>query len=465
MLTFILGSVCAIAAVSFSSWMWHRFPFHIIVFFALFAVVDVFFPAAYWSLYGQVNNPSWLTPLDLSELAVGLSFYSLFLAIFAFFAVTIGGDLRSDQTPSLFNSDVEHRLMLLLIAFLSFTVIKMILEMFAFGGVYSWFMSRLIISSLSETEGSTGILYVILAKLPVREVFQALVGVGFYFRRQSRFRIALTYFFPLVAITFALLTFLRGSVLTCLFVLIFAEYLRRRGEPKRHLKVGIGRSLAPMILALVLGFVTVYAFGAVRDKFRELASGKSEVQTESLVILPTFLTAGHGLLGVSHILLNYDQAIPKLGGKTYVDMLLLPVPRFIYKSKPAWYGVDDITKGMGWPPTTQFAVTMPGEAFANFGVLGLLMAAPMGAIFGLLQRFMVENVARHLLLAPVVLFQMASTTNWMSFTGFMNSLPLVVFLSILAYLILGFPKLTKQGRLETGQPKGGLTPGQDSRSI
>ena len=65
----------------------------------------------------------------------------------------------------------------------------------------------------------------------------------------------------------------------------------------------------------------------------------------------------------------------------------MPIPRAIYKSKPEWYGIDDITTGMGWPSSSQSAVTMPGEAYANFGWFGLFVAVFYGVFFGLFLKF------------------------------------------------------------------------------
>jgi hypothetical protein len=164
----------------------------------------------------------------------------------------------------------------------------------------------------------------------------------------------------------------------------------------------------------------------------------SNLDTEVVLTLPTFITAGHGLLGISHIVAEYGQSVPFLGGKTYFDMLLLPVPRTIYTAKPAWYGIDDITRGLGWPESTQSAVTMPGEAFANFGLFGLLMAIPMGLLFGQLEKTMRVNIIRYLLLGPTVFFQMVAVTNWMSFTGFMNAAQLlIILLFITSYIRRG----------------------------
>lgn len=162
--------------------------------------------------------------------------------------------------------------------------------------------------------------------------------------------------------------------------------------------------------------------------------------------MPTVLTAGAGLLGVSKIVAQYGTTVDYFRGKTYLDMALLPVPRAIYRSKPKWYGIDDISKRMGWPETTQSAVTMPGEAFANFGLAGLLMAIPMGAGFGLMWRLASRSKVRLILVGPTLFFQAVTVTMWMSFTGLMNAMPLIVLLGALG------PFLERRRRLagETG---------------
>ena len=75
---------------------------------------------------------------------------------------------------------------------------------------------------------------------------------------------------------------------------------------------------------------------------------------------------------------RYGHDLDFLMGKTYIDMLLLPIPRAIYKSKPEWYGIDDITTGMGWPSSSQSAVTMQVKLTQIFGWFGLFVAVFYG---------------------------------------------------------------------------------------
>lgn len=447
MLTIVLATVCALAALALLIWVWARSPFHPAASFALFAIVDVFFPAAYWTLFGQVENPEWLPILSGEKVLSGLAFYSTFFFIFIFCVIGGASGFRKHSVINQWQmSGVESRLQKTLWVLLILTLTKMGAEIISYGGITPWVWSRVLIASAANADGTTVAGESLFATLPLRDAFQALVGLGFYFRQRSKHTRLFTYFFPSVALLLAMATFLRGTVLTCVITLIFAEFLRVQAE-RRLSTVGRGRKLGPVAMAVLAGVLSIYLYGSVRDSFRVVVSGN--VDTEVVLVLPTFITAGHGLLGVSHIVAEYGQSVPFLDGKTYFDMLLLPVPRSIYTSKPAWYGIDDITRGMGWPESTQSAVTMPGEAFANFGLFGLLVAIPMGLLFGQLQKTMRVDKIRHLLLGPTVFFQMASVTSWMSFTGFMNAVQLLVALLIVASYIRngGMPLYSRRRRV------------------
>jgi drug/metabolite transporter (DMT)-like permease len=78
---------------------------------------------------------------------------------------------------------------------------------------------------------------------------------------------------------------------------------------------------------------------------------------------------------------------------------------------------------------------MPGEAFANFGLAGLLVAIPMGAGFGLLWRMARRSEVRLLLVGPTVFFQAVAVTTWMSFTGLVNAIPAIVLLTVVGTLL------------------------------
>lgn len=433
MLTIIFAAVCSFAIIILIAWVWRKSAFHIAVAFGLFAIVDVYFPAAYWAMFGQVNNPEWATPLRNYEILNALVFYSIFFLIFIFCVIGVSFKVyKSNPINHFFTQKFEIKLLNALFAFLILVLIKIKFEITIFGGVEPWFWSRMVLTVPDSVDSSTVAGRDFFAALPVREVFQALVGLGFYFRQHARHTRLFTYVFPAFAIILAMTTFLRGAVLACLITLIFAEFLRRQAQlrPSTSERLSL---LKPITMVLIAGLLSIFLYGAVRDGFRGEVSVNHD--TEISLTMPTFVTAGHGLFGVSHVLAEYGQSVSFLGGRTYIDMLLLPIPRSIYPSKPAWYGIDDITRGMGWPDTTQSAVTMPGEAFANFGIFGLLVSIPLGIFFGLLQNVIRVNEIRYLMLGPIFFFQMASVANWMAFTGIMNSLITLALLFVVASYI------------------------------
>ena len=451
MLTLGLAVVSILFALTLMPAVWRRNQFHPAIFFLLFAIVDVFFPAIYWTLFGQVGNPDWLLPLRQEKILDAVTHYSAFL--FIFIACLLGVD--GGKSPRLDNSNLaveaQARLGPVLWVLLALTLAKIAVDVSSYGGPAPWFWSRLIFASVADADGAAIPGGGSLAALPARELFQAAVGLAFFYRKQLDRPWLFGVLFPIIAMGLAMATFLRGAVLACAITLIFAEVIRQKTQPRiqSNTKRSAGRVkfFAAAMIAIIL---SIYVYGSVRDSFRGLAS--SDEDTSAELAVPTFLTAGHGLLGLSHIVAEYGQSVNFLWGQTYVDMLLLPIPRSIYSSKPFWYGVDDITRGMGWPESTQSAVTMPGEAFANFGLLGLLIAIPLGIAFGWLQRLVRSNPVRFLLLGPTVFFQIVAVASWMSFTGIMNAVPSMALLFVLAaYIGKGRPKI-RYTRLTTQTP-------------
>lgn len=405
-------------------------PFHPIIFLLLFAAIDVLFPAVYWSFADQIGNPEWLTPVTDAMVLAALCFYIPFLALLTTSFLAICGPSSPRMNPPE-TAPSEPRLKLAASFLLVLTLAKISAEVAAAGGIEPWIWSRVVFGAIVDGDSAaTATRGGVLSALPLREAFQAVAGLCFFYRKRLSSPRLFGIVFPAAALLLAAATFLRGTVLTCAITLIFAEVMRRRREEASQVR-WTRRQLRLAFMSLVAVVLSIYVYGSLRDSLRgSAASGVEDAASEFAV--PTFLSAGHGLLGISHIVSDYGHSVPFLWGKTYLDMLLLPVPRSVYPSKPDWYGIDDITRGMGWPETTQSAVTMPGEAFANFGYLGLLMALPMGALLGQLQRLSAASEIRYLLLGPTIFFQIASVANWMSFTGIMNAAPSVVLLLLVA---------------------------------
>ena len=186
-----------------------------------------------------------------------------------------------------------------------------------------------------------------------------------------------------------------------------------------------------------MGFplVLFLLFGAYRFKASSQILGVDS--NYSLVKEGMKNLSGPGLFGISMIISHYPDKIGYFDGKTILDMLLLPVPRSIYTSKPSWYGIDEITRAMGLPSTTQNAVTMPGELIANFGPLGL----PFMMIIGLFYGYVVKISKKSIIVYYIYtfwIFQSISTMNWMGFTGLINSIVILPPIGIILFLLLKY---------------------------
>jgi hypothetical protein len=431
----VITSILALIGITFSIIfifsIFRRDQFHPAIFFVILAIVDVFFPAIYWTLFGQVNNPEWLPLLTADQLYPSVAYYLPFLFIFISCFICIDRCKAPQKNRETLPVDTQARIAYAVWFFLALTLTKIGLEIGNYGGLEPWMWSRVMSEGLSNSNAAQDGWFSIV---PARELFQAVMGLAFYYRKQVNNKWLFTVFFPTVAIILAMLTFLRGAVLGCAITLLFSEVIRQQSL-RRHTASAIrfGKKSIFLVGIIVATVSSMYVYGTIRDSFRGSLDGREDNSVEFVV--PTLLTAGHGLLGLSHIVANYGQSVNFLWGKTYIDMFLLPIPRSIYTTKPAWYGIDDITRGMGWPESTQSAVTIPGEAYANFGLLGLFVAVPLGIAFGFLRRAVISNQIRFLLMTPVISFQVVSVANWMSLTGIMNSVSTLGLLFVLAVCI------------------------------
>ena len=202
--------------------------------------------------------------------------------------------------------------------------------------------------------------------------------------------------------------FYRGSIL--LFVIITVLSLRDF-KPSNN--------LAPLLFKYGFICITVFSiFGMLRDNLANKLWLVEETNlTEYLVKVGN---QGSGLKSLGHILVYYSNAEYRLDGSSIVNSLLLPVPRIIYKSKPEWYGVAEITRSMGWPKTTQDAVTIPGELYANFGIAGFLLTPFYGIIFKFLDNFQYSKSKIRVPIYCAVIVYGILVSFWMSTIALMN---------------------------------------------
>jgi hypothetical protein len=402
--------------------------------FLVIALIDVFFPSIIAAYNNYFQVPVWAKEININDIMNGVIYYSIYFFIFFFF-ILIGNKLfifRNSIIPQLTNK-LDNKILLHTIFLFSLSCLKIFNDIYSIGGFNNYLLKSAVLSVTNESVNASEQSGSFLTRFPIISLFQAFVGLAFFYRKNSRYKLLNTWIFPIFSILFSLTTLLRGSLIYVFVVLILAEILRKNPNGfyiKFKSKLKISKGVLITFFSIII-FVSL--FGAIRDNFRSEISG-SDDSRKSISIVPNFLSQGSGLMGVTSIVQNFGTNINFLNGKTFIDMILLPVPRSIYKSKPEWYGIDDISRSMGWPETTQSAVTMPGEAFANFGFYGFFLAIPFGLLFGIADKFIKKDIVYLIIIGPIFYFQMLTVTNWMSFTGLMSSLMVIIAITIYYFI-------------------------------
>jgi oligosaccharide repeat unit polymerase len=380
------------------------------IFFA-FALLDTVLPALLWASVGirtVRNTPEVLSYPDVvSGLGAYLGGYVLLFTSFYVFSRVQAGVARPISWI------LKRRLFwILLTLFLALTLLELWITISEYGSIAEWFAHKIKWrweGKLPETDQP--IWSRVLSYLPSSTGFNLLVLIGYYYRHHLKRPLLLGIVFPLLAIGVACTTFFRGSILLLVLGFAFVEFMRIARFGSDYARAAKYKAVKWAIASISLFMV----YGIVRT---ELSARAWNAKPKSESYVYTILNQGSGLRGASAIVKNYSDRCEYLWGKTYIDMLLLPVPRSIYKTKPEWYGIDDITRGMGWPRSTQAAVTMPGEAFANFGWLGPIAVMPtFGLFFAILYRCCAVRGSPLMFLYPSVIMYILFVASWMAFTG------------------------------------------------
>lgn len=414
--------------------------------FLFLAITDIFLPGAAIIVRGGARLPVWVKPFSTDTTVSALLVYAVTLVLISvpyWFVLRRAARRRGDRPLPAISLNVPVAYVLLFLsgagyfAYLSEEVARA-------GSVDAFLSARFHArwTPVAETYDSALEMIVRTATRESMWLFILVVVVMFYFRRRCGRTWLWGLVFPLVAWAFSLTTFFRGTQVALLLAFIIAEALRMRDEegggtwaPLRAVTERLSRTAArPFAMGLIVTAAVLFAsYGTVRDYFvsREWHSAMSWDEASSAQA-DEFI-AGHGLVDLAAILDWYPDRRDFFYGKTIIDMMLLPVPRIIYPSKPEWYGIDDITRGMGWPRFTQSAVTIPGELYANFGYLGLVGAPLYGLLFGFMFDRRISQRLRFVYACNMPAIVMVS--HWMAFTGLVNALttiPLqIVFLFVL----------------------------------
>lgn len=423
--------------------------FHPLVVLWLLAAWDVYVPAILWTFGVEPHLSWWVSPLKVDDLPEPLLFYLLFVLLMSLPVAAV--------TATSFAGKVMQwrprwgALGTITLFCLSGTIMSLVQDINDYGGVEEWFWGHAKIRWAVEARDRR-LLESVLETIPWRVLFNVLAFVGFYYGAglsRGWSRVLYRWVYPAAALMLSLTTFYRGSVLLTIAGFVFVEFIRRRLRPESGtaatlIRLGGGlRKRRPAELgmgavagaALALGVAVFY--GVVRDALGVAAW--EETREVKLVDVGASLLSqifqGAGLVGIAWIQKDYGRNVPLWMGETYLDAVFLPVPRSLYPAKPVRPGLLKITAALGEPESTQSAVTIPGEAFANFGYWGLAVAPLFGMMFAGLSRFTGYPGTPEFFLYPGVVLYILMVGNWMSLTGIMNQLPALVYLWVLLRLV------------------------------
>lgn len=394
----------------------------------ILSVFDTAVPGILWSIYGFNQDADWKTTLSEFDLVMGLLFYILFYFILLFFYYI--NSLLSKKV--LRRKLVVNESYFIKVSFLviSLWALTLFFQIKSDGGISEYFIKKATLrwsGGLTEIDNSNAFL-TILNYFKWDFIINAITLLGLYNISKFKYVFYWKYILPLLCLIIAALTFFRGAIVTVIVGFFFIIYVNRNTIIKKKLNFG---KLATYGIAITLFFV----FSLYRDSLNREYKQIDEITDKNSYFYNLF-SQGSGIEAVSHIVSRYGNDLDYFYGKTYFDMLMLPVPRFIYTNKPEWYGIDDITRKMGWPESSQSAVTIPGETFANFGWYGLFLAPVFGIFYSKLNNFIVRDDSPLFIIYPTLIINGVMVSNWMAFTGIMNQVVTFVIIFFVLKLII-----------------------------
>jgi hypothetical protein len=433
-LIFLLILITIITFVIFSFLRSNYGFFHIIPVLAALSLIDVFIPFIILDLYGYPD--SLYGVLDVYHRLDGVVYYIIFYSIFFIYIITFTKkiDLNWHAQMCRMVPVFHKRGGLFLIVTGGFFAMGLLYQIDLHGGVTHWIYNTFTLR-FNPDKVHNGFLENFFI-LPWRTAFNFFVLFGFFLRHALERPKLYGFVLPLISIMFSISTSYRGSILMLMLGFIFLEMVRIKIHRQGDFRTIFGNGYEKILnfryyFLVVMAIIAFMLYGAVRSGYVEDALGYNKNQNS---VVYQVISQGSSLEAISSIVKMYGNDLDYLYGKTYIDMLLLPVPRFIYTSKPKWYGIDDITRNMGGSKSTQSAVSMPGEAYANFGWYGLFIAVIYGAIFAAIINSVNRRGGVYIIMYALYGVPLLFVMNWMSFTGFMNLVPRIAFIMFLVFL-------------------------------
>ena len=431
-----------------------------LILFLGLSAVDVYMPAVLFAVSGQPTLAPWLDrdavlgamPAAVVVFTVGLGLFVIgYMAAHRWPAPRNVSAVSMSETSS---RSAYAAVIALVVAALWFAW-TIAYRSAAAGSLGLYFANGLVVRWQPEPlaaqyPAATGLTVVALqigdAMLPIITLAALILLVNRAVHPLIRFVVA-----PAVGLLASFTTFFRGSLLA--YFVSFASVVDRREPGGRQSRHVAGATLVAVGVILFLGYGVIRNAAVLAAQHQEEAKASASPSAPESTNAPSSpsptsavpsavpsgvptgvpvvtgeavdyeagrVLRGEGLIGLSSILAYYPSRQPFIGGQTIRDMLLLPIPRSIWHDKPEWYGIAQITRGEGEPASTQSAVTIPGELYANFGPVGVAGTLVYGMLFGFFHRL--RNGRRFRYAYAAILLPLMFVTFWMSTTGLVNGL-------------------------------------------
>lgn len=399
-----------------------------------FTLIDQFIPAFAMLITGEMpSKPSWVPRFNREQTALGA-----IISAIGFTLVIIGyvtGYMMSSKrlaTTTERTKIIYKRAqfgLILAIAVYVFSQLKVISSM---GGIVEYFISmvrfrRSVFEANSTIEAQA---FSTISAIS-RDIIMSVCAVLFS-ERKNLAKPRSGWFYLILGVLISMTTFFRGTVILFGLMVIASARVSMLGNVRYlsqtknvadiRLASRIRRRFGKrMVIAATIFLVLFTGFGVARSYF---GAAQWDVENYSIQAglekeLQRF-TEGAGLFSLVDIVHSFPDETPYLNGSTIYSQAVRYIPRSLIPNKPKNYGAVEITTAMGYPLTGE-AVTVPGEAWANFGFAGLPLVLTLGLLLGLLTakrnhpqlQYFYSTMGVSLILA----------VGWFSFTGFMSWLP------------------------------------------
>jgi hypothetical protein len=411
-------------------------------------VLDVFLPAALFLATTPPSLKPWIVPLQADNIATATLVYSITLVVFGagyFFVSRQGPSVPASLCHGLAAIRVKVGHVYVALAVVGGWYVLHQAVLISEAGSFDVFLSEKFRQRLRpDVYVSTSIFDFVFNQFApmMLPAFLVLVGVLFFFRYRYVRPVLWGLVLPATAWLLTLTTFYRGTQLNLFITLAFIEAYRIR-VAKLHPQARLSRTPVPTSSSTIsrrskvlaaTGVLVFLLYGGYRQYHSSFQYNNPVSVTEAFAAQTGEFLRGWGVVGLTSILYFYPDNGEHLGGTSIAETFLMPVPRLLWAEKPERYGAEEVTRRMGWPTTTQSAITMPGELYANFGAVGVIGVGAFGLFFRGVYRRRLHPKAffAYAFFVPYAVL----LSHWMSSTGLMTAVTLYPVALAVVWLVL-----------------------------